>query len=154
MDHQRANVSIHSTCRLPARSPRLTLSSSDPSDVKKQTEQILAIYPILSGQKATAANPIPPRQTESAEAAAPAPKESLQNDLIDFGQSDAPSEPPKPVAPELESTGEISSLLKSTGKSTEGPLIDFHHDLKKSVPAMSRSDTTSSNDVFVDAKES
>lgn len=53
----------------------------------------------------------------------------------------------------MESTGEISGLLKATGKPYEGPLIDFHHDLKKNVPNVHRSDTTGSNDVFVDAKE-
>lgn len=162
MDNQRTNVSrpFHPHPRRRKlfietlrKVPWLTLSPSDPYDAKKQTEQILAIYPIVSGQKATSANSILPRQSESAGGAAPVPKESLQNDLIDFGQNDAPSEPPRPAAPEIESTGEISGLLKSTGKVTEGPLIDFHNDLKKSVPVIRRSETTSSNDVFVDAKE-
>lgn len=53
----------------------------------------------------------------------------------------------------MESTGEISGLLKATGKPYEGPLIDFHHDLKRNIPDVHRSDTAGSNDVFVDAKE-
>lgn len=117
------------------------MASSDPSDPQKQTEQILAIYPIVSGQKATGSNSIPPRHSENAETAASAPKESLQNDLIDFGQNDVPSNPPKPVAPQVESTGEISGLLNSTGTHTEGPLIDFHNDLKKNVPVITKSET-------------
>lgn len=79
--------------------------------------------------------------------------------MIDFGQDDTPAELPKPVQhqvkddPKVESTGEISGMLKSTGKASEGPLIDFHEDLKKNVPEVRRSDTTGSNELFVDAKE-
>lgn len=133
---------------------RLTLFYSDPSDPKKQTEQILAIYPILTGQKSSSDNPIPPRQNVFTEpAAAPASKEALKNDLIEFGQNDVPTEPPKPANPQVESTGEISGLLKETGTHTEGPLIDFHNDLKKNVPVVRKSDTTGSNEVFVDAEQ-
>lgn len=126
---------------------------SDISDPKRQTEQILAIYPILSGQKTTGVHPIPSRPTTSSTAPAAAPAESHHNDLIDFGETDAPSQLEKPVAPHVESTGEISGLLKSTGKPSEGPLIDFHNDLKNHVPSIARTDTTHSNDIFVDAKE-
>ena len=79
--------------------------------------------------------------------------------MIDFGQDDAPTELPKPIQhqvkddPKVESTGVISGMLKSTGKASEGPLIDFHEDLKKNVPEVRRSDTTGSNELFVDAKE-
>lgn len=122
------------------------------SDPKKSTEQILAIYPIISGQKASSANAIPPRSTENKAV----PPQSNHDDPIDFGQDDSPAEPQRPPVrgdPKVESTGEISELLNSTGKPSEGPLIDFHHDLKKNIPSIQRSDTTGSNDVFVDAKE-
>lgn len=127
----------------------------DATDPKKQIEQILDIYPITPGQKANPTNSIPPRASTS-QAPPPQPK---QDDLIDFGQDDTPAQPPKPLErqlkddPKVESTGEISGMLKSTGKASEGPLIDFHKDVKKNVPDIRRSDTTGSNDVFVDAKE-
>lgn len=127
----------------------------DPSDPKKLTEQILAIYPIIPGQKSKAAHAIPPRQTTH-EAVPPQPK---NDDLIDFGQDDGPADtqrPPMPPSggdPKVESTGEISELLKATGKPSEGPLIDLHDDLKNSLPAIKKEDTSGSNDSFVDAKE-
>lgn len=136
--------------------PLLT-TFSDASDPKKATQQILAIYPIINGQKMNGLNAIPPRSAESEPALAETkPAELQQDDLIDFGQDDTPVESPRSLTggdPRLESTGEISGLLKATGKPYEGPLIDFHHDLKKNIPSVHRSDTTGSNDVFVDAKE-
>lgn len=130
----------------------------------------MAIYPIVPGQKDNRSQTIPPRpadgksvgtasSTVPAPAPAehkPAPAEADHGDLIDFGQDDSPANPPqRPVAtdPRVESTGEISGLLKSTGKPSEGPLINFHSDIKGNTPSMPRSDTTASNDVFVDAKE-
>lgn len=53
----------------------------------------------------------------------------------------------------MESSGEISGLLKATGKPSEGPLLDFHEDLKKEIPVVRRSDTTGSNEVFTDAHD-
>lgn len=135
--------------------PSVDAFNSDATDPKEQIEQILDIYPITPGQKANTTHSIPPRAGTS-QAPPPQPK---QDDLIDFGQDDTPAEPPKPIErqlkddPKVESTGEISGMLKSTGKASEGPLIDFHEDLKKNVPDIQRSGTTGSNDVFVDAKE-
>lgn len=94
--------------------------------------------------------------------AAPAPTsaKSSHDDLIDFGQDNHPaqsSQPERPVASphsNVESTGEISGLLKATGKPAEnGPLLDFHHDVQQNLPDIRRSDTTGSTDAFVDAKE-
>ena len=134
------------------------ISNSDPTDPKKQIEQILDIYPITPGQKVKPARSIPPRASASEVPPRP-PPQPKQDDLIDFGQDDTPAQLPKAAQhqlkddPKVESTGEISGMLKSTGKASEGPLIDFHDDLKKNVPDIRRSDTTGSNDVFVDAKE-
>jgi oxysterol-binding protein-related protein 8 len=154
MDNQRETVGSSFDIKFDA-THRADARDSDATDPKKQIEQILDIYPITPGQKASSAHSIPPRGSIS-QAPPPQPK---QNDLIDFGQDDTPAAPPEPVEhqlkdqPKVESTGEISGMLKSTGKTSEGPLIDFHEDLKKNVPDIRRSDTTGSNDVFVDAKE-
>ncbi|KAL2072525.1 hypothetical protein VTL71DRAFT_11868 [Oculimacula yallundae] len=83
----------------------------DGTTPEKQAEQILAVTPILAGQKSTEKNPIPPQHTQSephtsnhepiaAPARAPAPANpssenqppppAPENDLINFGQNDGP----------------------------------------------------------------
>ena len=88
-------------------------------------------------------------------------------DLIDFGQNDAPPPVPKQPEPQVQpesrpaidanhrSTAEIQSMLSQTGAPAPGgPLIDFHQDMKKTLPAgLQRADTAESNDEFVDAHE-
>ncbi|KAM0252127.1 hypothetical protein ACHAQJ_007867 [Trichoderma viride] len=98
----------------------------------KQTEQILAIYPIVAGQTLSRRPSIPP-QTSSPKStkkpikeAAEKPKE--EDSLIDFGNDDTPT-------PVTKKPDEIESLLAATGKPAEGPLIDFAQDLKKDLPA-------------------
>lgn len=82
----------------------------------------------MPGQKPSIAHTIPPRQSTK-EAVPPQPK---HHDLIDFSQDDGSANaqrPPMPSSggdPKVESTGEISEMLKATGKPSEGPLIDFH----------------------------
>lgn len=156
MDHKCATVSTSFRGLLSGvEDLLLILCHSDPFDPNKSTEQILAIYPILPGQKPKVAHAIPPRQSTH-EAAAPQPK---QDDLIDFGQDDGPADtqrPPMPPSggdPTVESSGEISEMLKATGKPSEGPLIDLHDDLKNSLTTMKKEDTSGSTDTFMDAKE-
>ncbi|KAK1514338.1 oxysterol-binding protein [Colletotrichum costaricense] len=146
----------------------------DHTNPEKQTEQILAIYPILPGQKPSTTNAIPPHKpsaTAEAPAPAPAPAPVAQqhvggNDLIDFGDAPAttPSapiatapavQPPSgipPAAQEARSgSKDIEGMLNSTGtQAKEGPLMDFT-DMKKSVPPLKRADE--SNDSFHDALE-
>ena len=87
------------------------------------------------------------------------PAQPHNDDLIDFGQDDSPADVQRPsipsssVDPRVESSGEISGMLKATGKPSEGPLIDFHDDLRNNIPSIKREDTSGSNDVFLDAKE-
>ncbi len=107
---------------------------------------MLAIYPIVAGQKASPKNAIPPRAslTETRTAAS--------GDLIDFGQDDSTA----PIDASHKSTSEIQSMLLATGdKAPEGSLIDFHEDLQKELPSagLQRSDTGESHDDFVDANE-
>lgn len=171
----------------------LTDSHRDGPTPEKQTEQILAIYPILKGQKPNTRNVIPARSSISGSIGSIShphhAEHSVQrhsteqhpndhhahgpskagggDDLIDFGQND--SQPPAPKQPEPKlkpeerpaidvhhkSTAEIQSLLSQTGsRAPGGPLIDFHEDLKTTLPAgLKRADTAESSDEFVDAHE-
>lgn len=111
---------------------------------------MLAIYPIVAGQKASQKNAIPQRAsfTETSTAASA----SASGDLIDFGQEDSAA----PIDAGHKSTSEIQSMLLATGdKAPEGSLIDFHDDLQKELPpaGIQRSDTGESHDDFVDANE-
>ncbi|EPE28032.1 Oxysterol-binding protein-like protein [Glarea lozoyensis ATCC 20868] len=204
---------------------------------EKQVEQILAITPILPGQKPNQKNQIPPSHQQAAEKSAaeksttenstataatatPSPPPSTQNlppaplasagntkatpspistpkaapisspkvapishenDLVDFGQND--SAPPQKsaiqsqmpadlYAAQTQNGGqkqkELEQTLLSTSTSREnqgGPLLDFHDDLKRDLPAggtetekarhaaLLRKDTdTDSLDEFVDAE--
>ncbi|KAL0938971.1 oxysterol binding protein [Colletotrichum truncatum] len=134
---------------------------------EKQTEQILAIYPIVKGQKAPSANVIPPHHATAAEKPALQPQAGA-NDLIDFGddQDNTPPAPAPASAPAVQPpTGatataqesrsdskDIQSMLNKTGTQPgEGPLIDFVPDMKKAVPSLKRADT--SEDSFHDAHE-
>jgi hypothetical protein len=146
--------------------------SSDGSTPQKQTEQILAVTPILRGQAHTEKNPIPPPQHRSSSYAstkspitshAPQPPTG-DNDLIDFGQNDEAPDLPANLHPtqavkenpkhqKLEQT----LLETSTEQKPQGsPLINFHDDLKRDLPAgnsLTRHDTeTSDMDEFVDAE--
>ncbi|EHL02012.1 putative Oxysterol-binding protein-like protein OBPa [Glarea lozoyensis 74030] len=174
---------------------------------EKQVEQILAITPILPGQKPNQKNQIPPSHQQAAEKSAaeksttenstataatatPSPPPSTQNlppaplasagntkatpspistpkaapisspkvapishenDLVDFGQND--SAPPQKsaiqsqmpadlYAAQTQNGGqkqkELEQTLLSTSTSREnqgGPLLDFHDDLKRDLPA-------------------
>lgn len=135
----------------------LLKQSSDAPTPEKQAEQIMAIYPIIPGQKPSDRNIIPPSPSagKSHTAGHPASEDKKGGDLIDFGPSDPPAAaPPQPSS----GSKEIASMLKSTGREPEGPLIDFTGDMKKDLPAASgapglkRGDTTESNDNFFDAQ--
>ncbi|KAJ9157724.1 Oxysterol-binding protein-like protein OBPa [Pleurostoma richardsiae] len=134
----------------------------DSDTPEKQVEQILAIYPIVKGQKPDPRNVIPPRGSSLSGTSGRRPMSSSheeppaqqEDDLIDFGQHDTPATVSKPEPRKTESTGEISSMLKETGHpAPNGPLLDFHDDIKKNLPGVRRSDTESSHDEFVDAQE-
>jgi len=115
------------------------------ADPQKQVEQILAIYPIIDGQKSTLED-TPLKASAKASAPAPVPTESAgddikaskppRDDLIDFDGEDLPTPKPEPAektAPP-KTPDEIEKLLASTGKQAEGPLIDFTQDMKKDLP--------------------
>ncbi|KAH8890842.1 oxysterol-binding protein [Thozetella sp. PMI_491] len=123
---------------------------------EKKTEQVLAIYPIVKGQKGSEKNVIPPRASLEATKPVSVPA-SAEDDLIDFGQNDAPPAAAAPIDAKHNSTSEIQAMLSATGNPAEkgGSLIDFHDDLKKELPSASikRSETQESQDSFVDANE-
>lgn len=129
----------------------------DPSNPEKQTEQLLAIYPVLPGQKQSEKNYIPPRKSSEilapAAAAATAPDNS--DDLIDFGQDDEPANLQQPIQPttQQKSDDKIEQLLSATATDPpSGPLVDFQRDLQKNLPSVKRTDTGESEDVFHDAR--
>lgn len=149
---------------------------SDGDTPEKQIAQIMAIAPILPGQKSTDKHIIPPRrasQTPSvpqpnvATTAAPQPHPPApvaEDDLIDFGQNDDTPNEVHPKAPQVENhkpdpaQKDLEAMLASTSsaKAPPGPLLDFHDDMKKSLPAggvpsLKRADTSES-DEFVDAE--
>lgn len=120
----------------------------------------MAIYPIVKGQKWEPKHVIPPRTPSQA----PHPGDG---NLVDVNDAHLPLPPsvtehaepetPKakpPIDPSHESTTEVQEMLSSTGTRAQGgPLIDFHQDLKKGLPAdLKRTDTEESNDEFVDAQ--
>lgn len=139
--------------------------SSDGSTPEKQAEQIMAIYPVVKGQKPPTRNAIPPRGSS----VGPSSRDSQadqQDDLIDFGQNDdAPrtsqnaAKSTTEIEPKIDSrhqsTAEIQSMLSATGSpAPDGVLLDFHEDLKKDLPrSLKRGDTEESHDEFVDALE-
>ncbi|KAK4240842.1 Oxysterol-binding protein-like protein OBPalpha [Achaetomium macrosporum] len=142
----------------------------DGSTPEKQAEQIMAIYPIVKGQKFDQRNMIPPPRASHSE-----PKEPQKEpngdcgNLIDFDDDTSTALPQPsnkdqseeqnrgyrpPIDPSHNSTSEIQEMLSSTGsRAKEGPLIDFHEDMKKDLPGtIKRTDTAESEDEFVDAQ--
>lgn len=104
---------------------------------EQQADQVMAIYPIVKGQRLDQRHQIPPHSpsteankqlghiddTTEAKSKDSQPKENAQDSLINFGD-----EPTK-------SQTEITNILNTTGKPAEGPLIDFTDDLKKDLPS-------------------
>ncbi|TVY41250.1 Oxysterol-binding protein-like protein, partial [Lachnellula subtilissima] len=148
----------------------------DGATPEKQVEQILAVTPILRGQKFNEKNPIPKRNpsiistntpAKAAPApalAAPAPAPTGESDLIDFGQNETSAIPADLKAAQTENGGqqqkELESVLSNTSTSHadgkgKGPLLDFQ-DMTAALPAkqtLLREDTdTHSVDEFHDAK--
>ncbi|GAB1310086.1 Oxysterol-binding protein OBPa [Madurella fahalii] len=137
----------------------------DGATPERQAAQIMAIYPIVKGQKFSQKNMIPPRGSISEPSARSKETHPNEGDLIDFGEDKTPYETPLPSEqsrsekPPLDqshkSTSEIQTMLDSTGgRAKEGPLIDFYHELKKDLPVETkRSDSEhESQDEFVDAR--
>lgn len=101
----------------------------------------MSIFPIVNGQKPDVRNVIPPHTPLATVDSEPVMQpvqhggQQQQDDLIDFGQDDAPAPPVQPHdAKPTQSQGEIAQLLSSTGKPANGPLLDFQDDLRKDLP--------------------
>ncbi|TAQ88036.1 hypothetical protein B7494_g3657 [Chlorociboria aeruginascens] len=140
-------------------------SNIDGTTPEQQTQQILAVTPILQGQQSQEKNPIPPQhqKTKSEPVSKPSPApthQEPQSDLIDFGQNEpASSQPASATSKSQEQKDLEQTLLETSTSQNHGSLLDFHDDLKSSLPAMQpqvslkRSDTdTKSEDEFVDAE--
>ncbi|SPQ17863.1 7e231aec-67c7-4089-9e36-ff27684d6f2a [Thermothielavioides terrestris] len=115
----------------------------DGATPEKQAAQILAIYPIVKGQKFNQKNAIPHRPSLSDPGAGPKEHHTEEEHLINF--DDEGSAPPQPSA---------TAQSSATGnRAKDGPLIDFHNDIKRDLPAnVKRTDSTESDDDFVDAQ--
>ncbi|KAI0137101.1 hypothetical protein BJ170DRAFT_43952 [Xylariales sp. AK1849] len=141
----------------------------DGNTPQKLAEQVLAIYPVVPGQKPSQHNFIPPHQSAGSPNTAGKPAaRDVPADLIDFGHPEPPAHVPAehPTAAEVaekrpgQDSTEIQHMLNSTGqKAPEGPLIDFAADMKKGSPTsghrpadLKRSETEGSNDVFFDVQ--
>ena len=165
----------------------------DGTTPEKQAAQIMAIYPIIKGQKFNQQNVIPPRASLEVNELAKEPH-SNDGNLIDFGDSEPTPQPPvakqqpplateqpapveeqpapveeqpapvkeqpqapvsqPPLDPSHRSTTEIQEMLSATGsRAKDGPLFDFHEDMKKGLPgSVKRTNTGGSEDEFVDAQ--
>ncbi|KOS18684.1 Oxysterol-binding protein-like protein OBPalpha [Escovopsis weberi] len=91
------------------------IDSSLPSH--KQAEHVMAIYPIIDGQKPNGKNASP--------RSVPARDGSEGADKGEDGLTDAER---------AAGADDIKDMLSSTGKPAGGPLIDFAEDIKKSLP--------------------
>ncbi|KAI1499193.1 Oxysterol-binding protein [Biscogniauxia marginata] len=105
---------------------------SDGSTPEKQEQQIMAIYPIVKGQKMSEWDIVPPSSSAGNPRTAGKPASNdNEGDLIDFGQINEPV----PASPSNgDHSNNVSKMLESTGRKLDGPLIDFTGDLKKDLP--------------------
>jgi len=132
----------------------------DGKTAKEQVEQILAVTPILPGQKSNQENAIPPQhssatpQTSKAPSAAAGPS-ATERDTVDNGQKDTQQSQPSqqsqssqlPRLPsdlrtaQVQNNGKQQKDLESTLRSTstsehsQGPLLDLHNDLRRDLPS-------------------
>jgi hypothetical protein len=105
----------------------------------------MAIYPVVKGQKSNQQNVIPPRASLSEPTARPRGS-SGGGDLIDFGGDASSSQQPSLKEPN-------QPPLDPSHHGNDGPLVDFHEDMKKGLPgSIKRTDSTESDDEFVDAQ--
>ncbi|KAK3986705.1 hypothetical protein QBC44DRAFT_247628 [Cladorrhinum sp. PSN332] len=137
----------------------------DATTPEKQAAQIMAIYPIVKGQRLEHKIVIPPRASFSDQAGRPQTLPGKNDDDLINLKDDEPSSPstkplgkkkptgPKPALDSAhESTTEIQAMLAATSnRAKEGPLIDFHKDMKNDLPR-SNTDDSHDEDDFVDAR--
>lgn len=101
----------------------------------------MAIYPIVDGQKLDQRNVIPPHNHGSLVNGQPTKTD--QSKILDQTPAVQPAPPNKPEATAdlidfsepVKKKSEIESMLSSTGKPAEGPLIDFTTEMKQDLPS-------------------
>jgi hypothetical protein len=59
-------------------------------------------------------------------------------DLIEFGEGNGAPTKTEPAPLPAQTPDEIEKMLTSTGKRSEGPLIDFTEEMKKDLPTSQR----------------
>lgn len=130
-----------------------------------KAKQIMAIYPVVKGQKSIEPNPIPPRGSSFRQPKTQEPTSESDN-LIDLDGVNGPISGGAPLRPgskqseiffgtKANGSNDIKQLLSVTGQppKQDEPLVDFGKDLTKNLPALKRADTESSADEFHDALE-
>ncbi|KAI1437645.1 Oxysterol-binding protein [Xylaria sp. CBS 124048] len=133
----------------------------------KQTEQILAIYPILPGQVINE-RAIPPYDASATHSntAGNASSNNNQGDLIECGEGNSTTTPAaKDEKRSSSGPGGNADLLDTQGQNPDGPLLGFTEDLKRDLPSEKakmttptpsrtrRAGTNDSDDAFFDAEE-
>ncbi|ODA82898.1 hypothetical protein RJ55_01407 [Drechmeria coniospora] len=104
---------------------------------ERQTEQVLAIYPIIDGQKLDERNTIPPRQAAKPPARDAKPSGEGTDNLIDFGDDDAPPARGSlevPAKQPAKQADDMDDLLSWTGNPAAGPRNGFAEEAKKDLP--------------------
>lgn len=115
---------------------------------EKQIEQILALAPILPGQKSSAPAPQKAPQAQQApQGQAPAVQQPGA-DLIDFGQNDGAATHPPAAATASASGGAAASMQQPLQPSASQPSSSLPRGAVKRMDT----DTDGSEDVFVDAE--
>jgi oxysterol-binding protein-related protein 8 len=138
---------------------------SDSDTPQKQTEQILAVTPILQGQKSNEKHVIPNYQSQQQSQLQQQPKQ-VPADLIDFGQNGSSqpemlNQPSDLQAAQTKNDGQnqkdMEQMLSSTntaqGGQEQGHLLDFHDEMYNSLPQVTLKRSDTSEDEFVDAEE-
>jgi hypothetical protein len=141
----------------------------------KQAEQVMAIYPIVDGQKPSQQNIIPPHASagnpSTASQPAAQPPSVVPASAVPTGTAgpngtaaaavsvQEPTVAAKAENSDIKQSGTIQHMLEGTGQpKPEGPLMDFTADMKKDLPKggkptdLKRSETEESHDEFFDVE--
>ena len=114
---------------------KLTDVCSDGPTPEAKSQQILALAPKLRGQPSKDRFEISPSYTQTSQKPQAAPT-AVENNLIDFGPSDAPSATPH----------------QTEQKPSHAPLLDLQEPLQPGYPVKRVDTLTEDLDEFVDAK--
>lgn len=134
--------------------PRFLLtSSSDHKDIEKAHKQILGIYPVIPGQKASTEFHAPTNQPTISSTSSKSHAQSHGGDLIDFGDEMNSTAGAAAAKPAHGSSHDLLGSDTSTG--LMAPLQPVGSQINHDPHPVKRVDSTTDDDVdvFVDAEE-